>query len=338
MILVWTKFLVCALIVIFSGTKLTQYGDAIAEKTGLTRAWIGLLLLAAMTSMPELVTGASAAALVRVPDLAIGVVLGSNLFNLLLVVVLDLLHRPGPFLTRAGRSNLLLARLSALLIGLAGLGLLMGNLVPSLALGWLSPFSLVLVLLYLLSLRWLFRLEQSRQVSPAPGTQLLRYQYLSSRRTYLSFALAGAVIIGAGIWLASIGDEIAQITGWGDSFIGNILLAIITSLPELSVCIAALRLGAADMALADLLGSNLFNTGVIIAAADLLYWENPIFRSASLGQLWAVGIALLMTGFVALGLILSSRRKLLGIFDWESFLLLALYVLGAYGLFVTTSG
>lgn len=338
MILVWTKFLVCALIVIFSGTKLTQYGDAIAEKTGLTRVWIGLLLLAAMTSMPELVTGASAAALVRVPDLAMGVVLGSNLFNLLLVVILDLLHRPGPFLTRAGRSNLLLARLSALLIGLAGLGLFVGNLMPSLALGWLSPFSLLLVLLYLLSLRWLFRSDQNRQVTPAPGTQMLRYPYLSSRRTYLNFALAGAVIIGAGIWLASIGDEIAQVTGWGDSFIGNILLAIITSLPELSVCIAALRLGAADMALADLLGSNLFNTGVIIAAADLLYWENPIFRSVSVGQLWAVGVALLMTGLIALGLILSSRRKLLGIFDWESFLLLAFYILGAYNLFVTTSG
>lgn len=334
MILVWTKFLVCALIVIFSGTKLTQYGDAIAEKTGLTRAWIGLLLLAAMTSMPELVTGASAAALVRAPDLAMGVVLGSDLFNLLLVAVLDLLHRPGPFLTRAGKNNLLSAGLSALLIGLAGLGVFAGNLLPSFALGWISPFSLALVLLYLLSLRRLFRSEQNRKIAPVPRARLLRYQHLSSRQTYLGFAIAGAVIIGAGIWLTNIGDEIAQITGWGDSFIGNILLAAITSLPELSVCIAALRLGAADMALADLLGSNLFDTGVIIAVADLLYRENPIFCSASAGQLWAVGVALLMTGFVALGLALGSERKLLRIFNWESFLLLALYVLGAYGLFV----
>jgi len=334
MLLVWTKFLACAAIVIISGTKLTQYGDAVAEKTGLTRAWIGLLLLAAMTSMPELVTGVSAAALVKVPDLAIGVVLGSNLFNLLLVAVLDLLHRPGPFLASAGKGNLLLAGLSALVIGLAGLGVFVGNSAPALALGWLSPFSLVLLLLYLLSLRWLFRSEQNRRVPTPPGTQSLRYQHLSTRRAYLSFALAGVVIIGAGIWLASIGDEIAQVTGWGRSFVGSILLAIITSLPELSVCIAALRLGAADMALADLLGSNLFNTGVIPLTADLFYWQGPLLSSVSLGQLWAVGVALLMTGFVALGLIIGSRRKLLGFSDWESLLLLILYVLGAYALFL----
>ncbi len=336
MILVWAKFLVCASIVIISGTKLTQYGDAMAEKTGLTRVWVGLLLLAAMTSMPELVTAASAAALVKMPNLSLGIVLGSNLFNLLIVAILDLLHRSRPFLTSAGRSNLLLAGLSALIIGLAGVGLLVGNSVPALTLGWLSPFSLALILLYLLSLHWLFRSEQNRQASPTPLA--LRYQHLSSRRTYLSFALAGVVIIGAGIWLASIGEEIAQVTGWGRSFVGNVLLAIITSLPELSVCIAALKLGVAEMALADLLGSNLFNTGVIPMMADLFYWRGPIFSSVSLGQLWAVGLAIGMTGLVTLGLVLGSRRKLLGVFDWESLLLMILYALGAYALFISASG
>ena len=76
MFLVWVKFLICASIVMVSGTKLSKYGDAIAEKTGLTRAWVGLLLLAAITSMPELVTGVSAVAKVGIPDLAIGIILG----------------------------------------------------------------------------------------------------------------------------------------------------------------------------------------------------------------------------------------------------------------------
>ncbi len=335
MILVWVKFLVCASIVVVSGTKLSKYGDALAEKTGLTRAWVGLLLLAAMTSMPELVTGVSAAALVKVPDLAIGVVLGSNLFNLLIVVVLDFLHRPGPFLGKADSGNLLLAGLSALLIGLAGVGLLVGDWIPDLAVGWLSPFSLTLAVLYLLCLRWLFKAEQNHGDLMASEPQALQYQHLSARRTYLSFALAGLAIVGAGIWLASIGDEISEVTGWGSSFVGNLFLAIITSLPELAVCSAALKLGATDMALADLLGSNLFNTGIIIATADLFYWRGPILSSISPGQLWAAGIAVLMTTFIALGLLLHSKRKLLRVLDWESPLLLTLYILGAYILFTT---
>jgi cation:H+ antiporter len=286
--------------------------------------------------MPELVTGVSAAALVKVPDLAIGVVLGSNLFNLLIVAILGFFHRPGPFLTRAGSGNLLLAGLSALLIALAGVGLFVGDRIPDLAVGWLSPFSLVLPLLYLLCLRWLFKLEQNRGAHLASDARALRYQHISSKRTYLGFALAGMVIIGAGIWLAGIGDEIAEVTGWGSGFVGNLFLAVITSLPELAVCSAALKLGAADMALADLLGSNLFNTGIIIAASDLSYPQSPILSSVSSGQLWAAGIAVLMTGFVALGLALRPKRKLLGMLDWESPFLFALYILGAYMLFVTS--
>ncbi len=87
--MVWLKFAACLAIILFSGTKLAHYGDAIAEKTGMGRIWVGLILLSAVTSMPELVTGVSAAALVKLPDLAVGNLLGSCLFNLM---ILDVLH------------------------------------------------------------------------------------------------------------------------------------------------------------------------------------------------------------------------------------------------------
>ena len=80
--MVWLKFAACLAIILFAGTKLAHYGDVIAEKTGLGRIWVGLLLLAAITSMPELVTGLSAIGLVGLPDLAVGNLLGSCLFNL----------------------------------------------------------------------------------------------------------------------------------------------------------------------------------------------------------------------------------------------------------------
>ena len=92
MILVWIKFLICAVIVISAGLRLSKYGEAISEKTGLSHAWVGLLLLAAITSLPELVTGVSATAIVGVPDLAVGLVMGSNLLNLLIFVFLDVVY------------------------------------------------------------------------------------------------------------------------------------------------------------------------------------------------------------------------------------------------------
>ena len=82
--MIWFKFALCLVIILFAGIKLARYGDAIAEKTGLGRVWIGLVLLAAITSMPELVTGVSSVALVKPPepDLAMGTLLGSCSLNL----------------------------------------------------------------------------------------------------------------------------------------------------------------------------------------------------------------------------------------------------------------
>jgi cation:H+ antiporter len=97
----WFKFIICLAIVLFAGTKLAQYGDAIAEKTGLGRIWIGLVLVALITTMPELVTSVSSVALVNSADLALGTLLGSCCFNLSILAVLDILHSRTPVLSLA---------------------------------------------------------------------------------------------------------------------------------------------------------------------------------------------------------------------------------------------
>jgi len=97
--LVWFKFLLCVAIILFSGSQLVRYADAIAEKSGLGRIWIGLVLLAFVTSMPELVTGISSAALVDLPDLGVGTLLGSCIFNLSILALLDVLSSHGPVLS-----------------------------------------------------------------------------------------------------------------------------------------------------------------------------------------------------------------------------------------------
>ena len=79
--MVWLKFAVCCAVILVAGTRLSKYGDVIAEKTGMGRVWIGAVLLAAVTSLPELMTGISSVAFVGEPNLTIGDLFGSNLFN-----------------------------------------------------------------------------------------------------------------------------------------------------------------------------------------------------------------------------------------------------------------
>jgi len=134
--LVWLKFTLCLIIILFAGTRLARYGDAIAEKTGLGRIWIGLVLLAVITSVPELVTGISSVALVKLPDLAVGDLLGSCIFNLAILALLDILYRPGPVLSQASPRNMRSAGIAILLTAVAAGGILAWGRFPLLAVGW----------------------------------------------------------------------------------------------------------------------------------------------------------------------------------------------------------
>ena len=332
MFLVWLKFLICAALVIFFGAKLSRYGDMIAGKTRLGGLWVGLLLLAAVTSLPELVTGIGAAAVVGSPDLALGTAFGSNLFNLAIIAILDIVYRQGPLLTRAGTGHRLSAGVGIVLIGFAAGSILLGREWGG-ALGWVGIYSPVLVVLYLLGVRSIFRFEQKR--GGYQEARALRYKSISARRAYAGFAVAALAIIGLGTWLAIIGDELAVRTGWGSSFVGSLFLAATTSLPELVVAIVALRLGAVDMAIANMLGSNMFNMGIVIAGCDLFYRQASIFSASSISHVYAASMAILMTLIVIGGLTFRTKRKLPIGMSWYSVALIVAYLAGAYILFTT---
>ena len=95
-VLAWLQFGVCAAVIGFAGAKLSRYGDVLANKTGLSGSWIGLILLSTVTSLPELITGISSVTVAEVPNIAAGDVLGSCVFKLMILVVLDFFHRHQP--------------------------------------------------------------------------------------------------------------------------------------------------------------------------------------------------------------------------------------------------
>jgi len=286
--LVWFKFLLCVIIILFAGTKLARYGDVIAEKTGLGRIWIGLVLIASITTMPELVTGVSASA-------GIGI----------------------------------------LLIAIAAGSIFAGERLSGATLGWVGISSIVIMIVYLVGTWQMFRFERRHQLVSLE-TELL-YEEASLKRVSLKFALASVAVIGAGIWLSLIGDEIAATTGWGASFVGSLFLAITTSLPELAVAVAAFRLGAPDMAVADILGANIIDIAVILWV-DLFYTPGSILAMVSSAHVVTAVISIVMSLLIVLGIRFRQRRKTFILFSWYTPVLIGLYVFGAYALFTSGIG
>jgi cation:H+ antiporter len=330
--MVWLEFAIGALVIVLAGTRLSRYGDIIARRTGLGGAVIGLALLATVTSLPELAVSATSILLVRSPDLAVGGLLGSNTFNLAIIVLLDILYRSGPLLSRVHPSHILSAGLGTSFIGIVVALILFyeqGHVVEVFGIGLSSP---LFVFMYLFSLGLVSRfekkarLEAARQEDQASGSD-------GGRLVYWKTAGAALAIVAAGIWLAKTGERIASLTGWGESFVGNLFLAAATSLPEMVVSIGALRLGAADMAVSNLLGSNLFNM-VLIAVCDVLYRPGPLLAAVSPASVMAGLTSLVMTGIVVTALIYRTRSPSLMRVGGETVALILTYLAGNYLLFI----
>jgi len=333
---VWLEFIICAALIFIAGSQLSRYGDMLAEKTGMGRTWIGLVLLATVTSLPELATGVSAVTVADAPDIAVGDVLGSCVFNLMLIGLIDLFYRPRPILSQVDQGHILSAGFGILLIGIAAWGLLSSAQVVASRGFWIGPYTPVILALYGIALRMVFRFEQKRMAVYIQA-EALRYGDVTIQRVYRNVILNAGVVIGAGIWLPFIGIRIAEATGWGTTFVGNLLIAASTSLPEIATSFAAIRLGAPDLAIANLFGSNLFDIA-ILAVDDLAYTPGPLLAHVSSSHLFSAIAALIMTGIGITGLIYRTEKKAWARMSWDGIALLALYLLNAYLLFTFGKG
>lgn len=329
--LIWLSLLACLLVIGVAGWHLSRYGDILAEKTGLSASWIGLILLATATSLPELVTGISAVTAADAPDIAVGNVLGATVFNLAFLVMLDALYRHESLYTRAAQGHILSAALGALIIAFAGFSLLLGQVGAMPALGHLGLYTPLLVLLYLGAMRAVYQYEQHTLAEFAEAAAA-RYPAVSQRQAWTGYLAAAAAIVAAGIWLPFVARDLAALMGWGQSFVGTLLVAAVTTAPEAVVTLSALRIGAVDMAIANLLGSNLFNI-VILAVDDVFYTSGPLLAKVSPIHTLTVLTAVMMSALVIVGLIYRPRGRVVLGLGWISLGLFALYLLNNWLLY-----
>ncbi|CAG0929525.1 hypothetical protein TFLX_01336 [Thermoflexales bacterium] len=324
--MLWLQFLICVVIVVAASSVLSRYADVIAEKTGLGRAWVGAILLAGATSLPELVSGLTAVTVLNAPNLAIGGIVGSNLFNLTLIAIMDVAYQPGLILTRVQDGHILSGGLGILLMGLIAAAPLVGVALNGAALFGISFISLGIIGLYLLGARLLAVFERKRAMEVLEEeAEVLHYDRISRRRTYLTFLGAGAVVVVAGVWLSSLSDQIATETGLGRSFVGALFLGVSTSLPEITASLTAVRLGAIDLAIGNVLGSNLFNV-TLLATYDLFDGGQNLWALMSNANILGLIIAMMMTAVVIVSLIYRASPKTPFRFSWDGLALVLMYV------------
>ena len=299
-------FLVCATVIFFAGRKLSYYGDLLAEKTGMSKGWVGLILMASVTSLPELMVGISSSAIVESADLATGDILGSCAFNLGILAMLDaFMPRDRPLFGFASQHHMLNAALGIILMSLVGFALFLpGDLVVT---PWIGFFSILFIVVYLISIRVIYLNEQKLKADgPELSSQhvpLVSLRFIVTR--YIAFAL---VIIAAALALPFFAEHIAEMTGLGKSFVGTFFLAVSTSLPEIAVSIAAVRMGSIDLSVGNLLGSNIFNV-LILAIDDMFYRKGFLLKDASEFHLISVFSTILMSAVVIIGLSYRSNGK-----------------------------
>jgi cation:H+ antiporter len=327
----WLQFAACLLIIGVAGPVLTRSADDISRHTGMSASWVGLILLAGATSLPELFTGISAVTIAKAPDIAMGDALGSCIFNLVMLALLDALSREEPFWRRSDQGHILSAGFGIILISFIGVLMLTARGGLDFRIGHVSIYSPFLLLLYFVAMRAAFfyerRPERRLAASEAAGAAM------SLRRAVTRYIGAALVAGAAGTWLPFAGQDVAAAMGWRASFVGTLFVAAATSLPELIVTVSALRMGSADMAIGNLLGSNLFVI-LVIALDDFAFTEGSFYALVSPAHAVTAFAGSMMAGLCIIGLLYRPGNRFFGVFGWISLCLLAVYLLSSYSIYL----
>jgi cation:H+ antiporter len=323
-------FLASGAVVVVAGIVLAKSADGIADATGWGRVWVGSVLLAFATSLPELATDVSAVRL-ESADLAAGDLFGSSLANMLILAVVDLLYPRKQVLIQAAPDHALMVCLAVLLTAVAALGI---TTRPETLWFGISPVSIALLAVYAGGTWVVFRhvsrqpgLADTSPVGAVPG---------ALRRAVLQFVLAAVVILGAAPVFAWSAKGVAEITGLGATFTGTLLVGFATSLPELVSTLAAVRMGAFDLAVGNLFGSNAFNM-VIFAVLDPATPDGPIYGAVRPEH---VLTALSAIGLMCLGLaaIMYRAKRRFALIEPDSLLILAGYAASLLFLYAYAAG
>jgi cation:H+ antiporter len=308
---------IAASVIFYAGKKLSLYGDIIAEKTGLGKAWIGLILMSIITSLPELMVGLSSSYVVGSADLAVGGILGSCALNLGILSIMDVFTpKDKPLFSKISQSHVLAAAMSIILVALVGVGLNFNvEIIPSIGI-----ISVLFAVIYFISLRVIYSFNKNNEIQAETETKVEPVKNL-----YLKFIFFAIMIIVAALFIPRFAEQLADDTGLGKSFIGTLILAFMTCLPEIAISISSVRRGSIDMAVGNLLGSIIFNVFVLFID-DIFYVKGNLLADANPTNIISVFSVIVMTAIAIIGIIYQSKNKKF-LMAWDSLLIFVIYII-----------
>ena len=326
-----------AALVWIAGIRLTGYAKIIAERTGAEQAFVGILLLGAVVSLPEMATTVAAAALGDA-RLAVNTLLGGIAATMAILAVTDALTGSEALSTDISHPVVLLQGvLVVLFLTIAGSGIVVGDAAFAGVGIWTALLFGLYILFILLVKRygasepWVARDKRGDDASKHQPSHRQRSDGRSIAGISLRTAAAAAVILASGFALAVTGEALARQTGLGTSFIGVLLGGIATSLPEVTTTVAAVRLGQYEMAFGDAFGTNLFSV-MLLFVADVAYAGGPILNEVDRFSLFGTLLGILLTGVYLAGFIERRHKAVLGM-GLDSLIVLIAYAGGLLVLF-----
>ncbi|OGB21204.1 MAG: hypothetical protein A3I66_02415 [Burkholderiales bacterium RIFCSPLOWO2_02_FULL_57_36] len=339
----WINFAIfaaSAIAVWIAGTKVARYADTIAVKTGIGHVAIGMVLLGGVTSLPEVAISIFSA-IEDNPTLAVNNLLGGVAMQRALLAGVDgFIGREALTVIAASPAVLLQAALGTFILIVVAAAVSIGDI----QIFGIGAWSWTILALYILSI-WVISASKGRKpwipqdMEPHPSERAYPSKRSpknhgdggSLKSVIAKTVAAAAVILVAGFFLSRTADAIAVQTGLGLSFVGAVLLALATSLPELSTVISSVRLRQYEMAISDILGTNLFNVALIFLV-DAVYLGKPVLNGAGKFSLVASLLGALLTMIYLIGLV-ERRNRTIGRMGIDSLATLVVYIAGVFVLY-----
>lgn len=333
-------FALAALVIWIAGARLERYADVIAHRTGMGSAFAGLVLLAGATSLPEIATTVTASANDNA-TLALNNLMGGIAMQTAVLAVAD-------WSLAKGRLTFVTSKFGLLLQGVA-LSLLLGVAIAAMATGEVASiwgvgiWSIVLALLYLFLLYEVHRYQGNPRWQPVDqltvnkdeereaDAQERKERTTTLRSALLLFAAGSVVVLAAGWVIAQVAEALTEQLGISAGFVGAVLVAVSTSLPELSTTTAAVRNGHYTTAISNIFGTNMLEVALIFVA-DIFYRSGSILDSGGQQAIFTAALGLILT-LIYLRSLLERRDRTIGRIGTDSALVLFLYLGGVLLLF-----
>ena len=319
--ILWIKFGISAGLILIFGLKLSGIAHRIANTGRFSEAFMGVFFLALITSFPEVFTSIASVTRVNAPNLGFGDLIGSVILNLMVIAIIDFKEKKGAVLSIVNKNHLATCAFSLLTLGiiLASLTLGLFNIKRP---GFfnIGAESLLIIAIYIMSILYVRKhFPRAEENTKNKASEVIH-------KLYLKFIIYGGIIIACGFALASIGKAIVEINGLNEMYFGTIIIALATSLPEIVVSLGAVSLGSPDMAVANILGSNIFNM-FVVPVMDMLFHKGYLLEHVSNSHIYSAALSIVLTIIIFMSILYRPKKTFmrLGI---GTIILIAAFIIG----------